>query len=174
MSGIGTVRELTVYALCDMVLCTLFSICACFIYHFLGILSPIKNKILDAIAHVLLFSLYGVTAFCFILGVTYNRSPRWFMSAGFALGVCAYVLLLRNICRKLIKALVRLLSLALRPLAWAARLLGAAFGHLQKRVRMMYNNTVSKRAQRRARRERQDGEDEQQQKREPLRPYTQT
>ena len=140
----------------------------CVIYLLFLVLLPVKNKLVSALLHILLFSFFGLVSFCFILGKTVSMKIRWTMVAGAVIAVVLYLIIFAPI----IRTLTAPITLLYRFLSRTAR---KAAGYLQKRYQMLYNRGIDKYTSRiKKRREKNGDNDKKNQTKEPIKVYTQT
>ncbi len=152
-------------ALYDLLLCFSAGFVTAAAYCFLTELFPFKGDFLMLVWHVVFFAASGLLFFCFVLGVTACKEPRWHLAVGFVSGVsvCAACLssALRGaagLVRRLVLLLLTPITLPLKKLASACR--GAA-RRLQTAAQARYNRREDRK---RSRAEARDGKQE---KREP-------
>jgi hypothetical protein len=146
----------------------------CFVYHLFRLLFPIKNKIIMCVLHVPLFALFAFIVFCFILGETVSRQPRWTMAAGAALAVLAYFLALAPPVEAAFHALRAAVGFLLRPVKKIARFVKNIAIRLQKRYYVLYNQHRKKYTSRINKRRKTDDAEHKNGTKEPIKVYTQT
>lgn len=159
---------------CDLFLAFGFSVAVWFCYHIVILAIPPKRLWITIPVHILFFSAAGFLCFCFIVGETTSRQPRWHMALGFALGAWIYFAWFARyivFCRN---TLIRIFKLFNAPLKWLANLLRRQVirpikRYLQKKRRIIYNRRMEARAKRAARGKRDGGEEKP--KKEPIRAY---
>ncbi|MEG0750935.1 MAG: hypothetical protein RR998_04240 [Oscillospiraceae bacterium] len=157
----------------DVFLSLGFAAIASFVYSLLFFLCPRRSKIVAYLLHALFFAFAGLFAFCFIIGTTAAKGPRWYIIAGFAIGVFAYVKCFAKIVGGALSACAKLAKKLCSPVICAVH---STLSVLQKRLRVMYNLLVSQRADRVRKRRNKNAVDEQGTGggKPPIKAYTQT
>ncbi len=146
----------------------------CFLYHLFRLLLPIRNKLIMCLLHVPLFSVFGFVIFCFILGETVSRQPRFTMAAGAALAVFIYFTVAAPVVETVFKAVRKMLRFLLSPLAALFKLVKNVLIRLQKRYYVLYNQRRKKYTSRIKKRRDTDGGSDKSQTKEPVKIYSQT
>lgn len=139
----------------------------------LAFFSPPRSKWLNLAAHAVFFIPVGVAAFCFVAGATAARSPRWYIFAGAAAGVAAYIKCFSGGVARLQRAVRRRLRSLLAPLG---ALCARAARRLQKPLNAVYNRAVKRRAERTKKRRGRNGDHSEGEgkAKQPRKPYAQT
>ncbi|MDO4566505.1 MAG: spore cortex biosynthesis protein YabQ [Oscillospiraceae bacterium] len=159
-------------ALSDAFLSLGLAVVISFFYQ-LALSRPPRSKALSFAAHALFFIPAGALVFCFIAGATQAKEPRWYLFAGGAAGVFAYIKCFSGLVGGMLAALRRFIRRLLSPLLNAfARTAGA----LQRRAVSVYNQLAAKRAEKAEKSGEENGLEnaERGSGKEPRKPYTQT
>lgn len=174
MTAIGAATSDIIY---DLFLALGLSVAVWFCYHIMILITPAKRLWLTIPLHILFFAAAGFLGFCFIVGETASRQPRWHMILGFMLGAWIYFAWLARYIRYARHMFTQLFKLTARPARWLVHLLRRRVikpvgNYLQKRRQMRYNKRMEMRAKKTAR----DGENghETKQKKEPIRAYSES
>ncbi len=171
MSAIGASgADIVIDGLKVMGLCTLL----CFVYHLFRLLVPIKNKLVMCLLHIPLFTVFGFLIFCFFLGETVSRQPRFTMLAGGALAVLTYFTAAAPIVETAFGALMKALGFLFKPIVLLCSLVKKVLIRLQKRYYVLYNQRKKKYTSRIKKRRNTDDRIDNKQTKEPVKIFTQT
>lgn len=159
----------------DLFLALGFSVAVWFCYHLLTLFVNKKHLWLTIPLHVLFFAMAGFLSFCFIVGQTTSRQPRWYMALGFALGAWIYFAWFARYIRYMRDLIIQTLKLLVAPLRWFFDLLRRRVAkpirqYLQKQRQMIYNKRMEARAKKRTARDIKD-DGQAKPKKEPVRAY---
>lgn len=148
-------------------------------YHVVCLMLPTKKIVLSILINLLFFMAAGFVCFCFLVGETASRQPRWHMVFGFALGAWIYYACFARYVKSIRDLLVRLFKFLLSPLVKLLNYLRCVvfvkgIAYLQKIRTVLYNKSMKARKRRVLQRRKKSGEKEAGQKKERVKPYTQS
>ncbi len=159
-------------ALYDMLLCFCAGAVLASVYGCLTELFPFKGSFMMLLWHIAFFSASGVVCFCFVIGVTACREPRWQLVAGFAAGASVYALCLAGIVRGAAKLVVKLIRLILSPVTIALKKLAGLARKTAERLKTASLKRYNRRKEKKHKRAEED--DGQQEKKTPLKAAKET
>ena len=140
-------------AVFDLLLCFVFGLGMSLAYQITTALFPLRGRVGMLLWHIIFFAAAGLCAFCFCIGVTTCKEPRWQLVLGFFLGIAAYCYCFSRLVGALTALLMRLLRWLLAPVLWPVcrlwDMLRGGIVRLQNGAAAVYNRRRQQRAQRR-------------------------
>lgn len=115
-----------------------FSLGVCFAYQLFTWMFRSRRLSVQTALHCLFFAAAGFVSFCYLIGETVSRAPRWYMAAAAYIGAVIY----RKTARPLVAWVLRWAEKGMGLLVWPLRMLLCA---VKRRVAVWMQNLQTRR-----------------------------